>query len=193
FTLGFDPQLFGFESFTPGFLASENVGLRFKNEGKLTFSWHQATPASLPDNAVLFEIHGRTQTATSTTEIFQIVPELTPAEAYRKAPGTTDEYEFKGVELEYADHPARDQYALYANIPNPFTDHTRIGFYVPAPTPVAVTVMDASGRIVVKKEGYFESGFHEFEFSGAELPTTGVLFYRMETPEFSDTKKMIRE
>ncbi|RMG81968.1 MAG: hypothetical protein D6714_12075, partial [Bacteroidetes bacterium] len=40
FTLGFDPQLFDFESFTPGFLTSENVGLRFKNEGKLTFSWH---------------------------------------------------------------------------------------------------------------------------------------------------------
>jgi len=86
---------------------------------------------------------------------------------------------------------AVDEYKLYANFPNPFNPSTTITFDLMEATNVRLIVFDVLGReIATLVNGYQASGRHMINFEAGALPS-GVYFYRMETPHFTDMKKMM--
>jgi len=83
-------------------------------------------------------------------------------------------------------------FALAQNYPNPFNNETVIEYDLPADEFVDIRVFDLTGREVEvlvhrsQKAGYAHSvGF------GAGSLASGVYFYRMSTPAFTVTKKMM--
>jgi hypothetical protein len=77
------------------------------------------------------------------------------------------------------------------NYPNPFNPKTIIEFELLQDSDVEVTVFDLAGKkVIVLQEGYLTSGIYKFEFDGSELPS-GVYLYRISTPQFTQTRKMI--
>ena len=50
---------------------------------------------------------------------------------------------------------------------------------------------DASGRVMKIIEGNYLKGYNEIKMSKAELHTTGIIFYRLETPTHNAVRKMI--
>lgn len=84
-----------------------------------------------------------------------------------------------------------EKFSLSQNYPNPFNPVTRIMYHVARSTHVKLTVFDVLGReIAVLVDGKKPVGSYSVEFDGNNLPS-GVYFYRIETPDFTDTKKMI--
>jgi len=84
-----------------------------------------------------------------------------------------------------------DDFYLYQNYPNPFNEITRIRFTIPEPTRGKLAVYDILGRKVgVIIEGDLEPRVYFETFNGAGL-SSGVYFYRLETSEFTEVKKMI--
>lgn len=84
-----------------------------------------------------------------------------------------------------------DEYKLYANFPNPFNPSTTITFDLKDATNVSLVVYDVLGREVTSLlNGYQVAGRHTVNFEAGALPS-GVYFYRMETPQFTDMKKMM--
>ncbi len=86
--------------------------------------------------------------------------------------------------------------ALLPNAPNPFRAGTVIHFSLAHRTPVNVQVIDANGRhVATLQDGELESGVHQLEWAGRTAGGTaapaGVYFYRIVTPEFSQTRKMV--
>jgi photosystem II stability/assembly factor-like uncharacterized protein len=80
---------------------------------------------------------------------------------------------------------------LKQNYPNPFNPTTTIEFQIPERSFVKLTVFNALGQevaVLVNEEK--QAGIHRIQFNGSNLPT-GVYFYRLETPKFIETKKMI--
>jgi len=56
---------------------------------------------------------------------------------------------------------------------------------------VKLTVFDVNGRIVnILLNNYQSYGTYRVDFDGSNL-SSGVYMYRIETPYFSDTKKLI--
>ncbi|PLX28530.1 MAG: hypothetical protein C0600_09650 [Ignavibacteria bacterium] len=85
---------------------------------------------------------------------------------------------------------ASPDYVLY-NKPNPFNPSTTIEYAVPVDEHVKITVFDALGREVkVLVDGFTQAGSHQVLFEAKGL-TTGIYFYRMETPNFSTMRKMV--
>lgn len=82
-------------------------------------------------------------------------------------------------------------YALNQNFPNPFNPETVIPFSLPERADVKLTVFDLTGReVVTLVNGPLSAGYHSATFNGAEL-SSGVYFYRLETPNFVSTRKLV--
>ena len=81
---------------------------------------------------------------------------------------------------------------VYQNRPNPFVEETTIPFRLPESGQVTLRVFDAAGRQLLMRSSVFDAGNQEWTISGADLPGTGLYFYRLETSAGAVTRKMIR-
>ncbi|MCK6691121.1 MAG: T9SS type A sorting domain-containing protein, partial [Thermoanaerobaculia bacterium] len=81
---------------------------------------------------------------------------------------------------------------LYQNQPNPWLHRTQIGFYLPEASEATLTVFDETGRLLYGTTGDFGKGYNMFNLERELLNTTGLLYYKVETPTDSAVKKMIQ-
>lgn len=82
-------------------------------------------------------------------------------------------------------------FSLSQNYPNPFNPVTKINFNILKASDVNITVFDVLGRhittLVNKK---LSAGTYETDWNAVNMPG-GVYFYRIESEDFAETKKMI--
>lgn len=81
-------------------------------------------------------------------------------------------------------------FGLKQNYPNPFNPYTKINFSISKDSSVKLNIYDITGKLVrklVDKE--ISAGEMEVEFYAGDLPT-GVYFYRLQTQDFMETKKL---
>jgi len=80
---------------------------------------------------------------------------------------------------------------LSQNYPNPFNPTTTIQFSIAKDQYIKLSVYDIHGNeIDMIIEGGISAGQHSIEFDGSKL-TSGQYFYKIESDEFSEIKKMI--
>lgn len=88
-----------------------------------------------------------------------------------------------------------EEYFLSQNYPNPFNPTTTINFSIPDQQFVKITVFDLSGKEIktlvneLKPAGNYDVTF--FGTGDNEKLSSGVYFYRLETQDYSETKRMI--
>lgn len=83
------------------------------------------------------------------------------------------------------------EYKLYQNYPNPFNPTTAIEFEIPKSTFTKLMVYDVMGRevtVLVNEE--LKAGVYKVDFNGNNY-SSGVYLYRLETDQFTETRKMI--
>jgi hypothetical protein len=82
-------------------------------------------------------------------------------------------------------------YYLGQNFPNPFNPMTNIRFYVPKGAFTTLKVYDITGKLVsLYLSQYIDAGHYSVDFNGANL-SSGIYYYKLESENFSDVKKMI--
>ncbi|CAN5389652.1 hypothetical protein BH10BAC5_BH10BAC5_10940 [soil metagenome] len=84
-----------------------------------------------------------------------------------------------------------EQFALYSNYPNPFNPSTIIKFDIAKTSDTKLRVFDMLGKevsLLVNKT--LTAGQYAVDFNAASIPS-GVYFYRLETPDFVVTKRMM--
>jgi len=82
-------------------------------------------------------------------------------------------------------------FELKQNYPNPFNPSTQITFYLSRQSNVKLNVFDMLGReVAVLIDENQSPGTHHINFNAEDLPS-GVYFYRLQTADFLETKKMI--
>jgi hypothetical protein len=84
-----------------------------------------------------------------------------------------------------------DRFSLSQNYPNPFNPSTKIKFQIPKKGFVKLTVFNVLGKdiqVLVSRE--LSPGIYEVDFVGSDLPS-GVYYYKLETEEFTQSKKMV--
>lgn len=87
-------------------------------------------------------------------------------------------------------------YALSQNYPNPFNPNTEIKFDIPVRSHVTLTVYNVLGQRIttlVDKEmppGSYVADWNSTSDNGTEV-TSGIYFYKLETDDFIQTKKML--
>lgn len=82
-------------------------------------------------------------------------------------------------------------YVLYQNYPNPFNPTTNIKFSLPQNTFVSLKIYDLNGKEIDELLNQkLSGGTYEYEWNASSLPS-GIYFYRLETGNFTETKKMV--
>jgi len=89
------------------------------------------------------------------------------------------------------DAPIPMEYSLSQNFPNPFNATTSITYILPKFQFVTLDIYDLLGRKVESLVNQKQpAGVHDISFNALDL-SSGIYLYRLQTDEFSDTKKMI--
>jgi hypothetical protein len=83
------------------------------------------------------------------------------------------------------------KFELNQNYPNPFNPATTISFFLPSKNNIRLTLIDILGKVVrVIAEGNYNYGEHSIELNASDL-AAGIYFYKLETFEFVDVKKLV--
>jgi hypothetical protein len=163
-------------------MGDENLGV-FGNT--LTASWNKAGGVTATSSDVLFTLHFQATAAGKLSEMINLNSKVTEAEAYNTSSDIKDlKLTFRGTNHESA-------FALYQNEPNPFKGNTVVGYDLPEAGNVTLTVFDVTGKVLVVKEQESVRGYNTITVSSKELPSVGVLYYRLDANEYTATKKMI--
>ena len=82
-------------------------------------------------------------------------------------------------------------YELYQNYPNPFNPTTRIQYALPEFTNVKIEIFNSLGQKLAELVNEQQNaGVHEITFKSEGL-STGVYLYKLTTPFFTESKKML--
>jgi hypothetical protein len=183
FTLNFDANALSLVEIVPGVAGEENFGLAKLAEGAITTSWNVADAQRLNDGEVLFSLVFAANAEAQLSESLSISSRYTESEAYN---GNS---ELLDVNLTFNGQLAAVGYELYQNVPNPFNGVTAIGFNLPEAMEATLTVTDVSGKILKVIQRDFAKGYNEVTISNLEA--VGVLYYQLDTQDFTATKKMV--
>lgn len=83
-----------------------------------------------------------------------------------------------------------NEFSLSQNYPNPFNPSTKISYTIPSNGLVTLKIFNMLGKEVASLVNEVKSaGTYEVNFNAANL-SSGVYFYRLESGNFVDTKKM---
>jgi len=142
-------------------------------------------PVALADDETIFQFSFTALEDGQLSELISINSSITAKEAYQADLRKDVELDFGTLDL------LTDEFKLLQNRPNPFTQETLIGFYLPEQAETTLTIYDVSGRVLMTQEVSYEAGIHQLSLNSSDLGAAGVLYYQLSTPFGTDTKKMI--
>lgn len=91
-----------------------------------------------------------------------------------------------------SDNPNISDFFLEQNFPNPFNSETHIRYILPSSDRASLKIYDILGREVADLvDQYQQSGLYDITFRGNGGMSSGVYFYKLETPAHTKIKKMI--
>ena len=184
-TINFDPAVLQLAEVVEGVINRENLGLTLLQNGAVTLSWDNAINQALSNEQVLFSLQFQTLAAGKLSEWLSLSSNYTTAEAY-----ATDGSLYN-LDLKFSEEDTQNELVVYQNKPNPFSASTMIGFEIPEASNVSLTIHDVSGKVINQQDGFFNEGYNEFKVEKEMLNSSGLMYYRLDTPTASATKKMI--
>lgn len=163
-----------------------------ENMGRENFAmFEDAITGSVNNEAGEFAIRFRATRNGQLSQMLGLGNSITRTEAYAEVNGDVQR---KEVMLRFnsanGSTLAGAGFELLQNAPNPAKGFTNISFNLPEATDATLTVTNAEGKVVRRYFGNFAKGMNTITLQRADLEA-GILFYQLDTPTHSATKKMI--
>jgi len=174
-----------FLTLTPaGMPVSAECYVHDAQRGDIRFSWYGNQPVSTgkgPQFYLEFEVLNDGLLSNN----LQLEQGLTP-EAYDKQAST-----YPVVLAFRNDTKISEEFTIFQNVPNPFSESTRVPFFISKAGNVELRIFDARGTIVYTTVKMFGPGQNEFEIQARDLGKNALLFYELKFENNSAIKKML--
>ena len=188
FTLEYDQSALTFAGFESGSLEmqAENFGIQGINDGFITSSWSSVNPQDIQGRDA-FILEFTAVSAGTLSSAIDITSNVTSSEVYNE----NTEVLGLGIEFTTESVDAVTGYELFQNTPNPFTQGTTIGFMLAKDAEATINIFDVTGKLVKAYTGSFAKGLNTITVDKSDINSTGVLYYTLDTKEFTSTRKMV--
>lgn len=188
FIIGFDPENLTLTDIEYDYLGEDNFGTTHAAAGKIYTLWYDPAPnAALPSGEVLFHLAFQAKRGGQLSDMLRMEEGPLHAEA------CDPDLNRYNLSLRFPARPTdTERFELHQNAPNPVSDHTIIGFYLPRQSAAVLSITDLQGRVlrVFSFPGELDKGLHQFSLPADGLPT-GVLLYTLSAGEHTATRRMI--
>ncbi len=186
FTLQVNPSVLRLENYESGDaldIGEESYNAQLE-EGWISTAWFDAGGLThqIDEAEVLIELTLTALEDTDLSDALTINGSKTAAEAY------DDRGQLLDVSLTFG---ARPGLVLYQNRPNPFDQETVIAMEIPKAGQARLTIFDVTGKAVFSSSRQMTAGYQEWTVRSLDLPTSSVLYYKLETGSDSAVRKMI--
>ncbi|MBK6566016.1 MAG: T9SS type A sorting domain-containing protein [Saprospiraceae bacterium] len=165
-------------------VTESNVGVI--SSDVITMSYAAREAVSLRADEVLFTIVLKADKAGQLSDMIQLNSNVTRAESYV---GSTIKVQNIGLTVGSVDAAA--QIELFQNEPNPFKATTNVNFFMPEADNARLTVYDVTGRVINVRNINAVQGLNTEAYTREQLGTSGMLYYKLESGDFTASKKMI--
>jgi len=163
-------------------------GANMTDQNFALFAEEHTMTVSVDGDAGEFAVKFRAKQAGELSKMLRGSSRVTRAEAY----------DSRGEKLEVAFRFNSPQgpsvvgadFELMQNTPNPLQEVTNIAFHLPAAAAATLTITNVEGRVLKVIKGSYAQGPNAIQLNRADLEP-GVLFYQLDTPTHSATRKMI--
>ena len=163
-------------------MTEENIAV---HKGALTFAWTHVNGIT-EANDVLFTLTFKALAGINLRDAISLGSNITYASVYK-----TNEERF-GADFTFdTGEGLVGQFELYQNEPNPFSAVTTISFQLAQEGPAELTVFDVTGKTVTVIRGQYARGYNEVSINKTDLGASGVLYYQLESGDFTATRKMV--
>ena len=152
----------------------------------MTVSYNEMIGKEVAKGSSLFTMVFEANREGRLSDMMAITSKVTSSEAY-----ISDALEIREVELNVANSAIAYENELHQNEPNPFKEKTIIGYTLANTGSTTITVMDITGKIMLKRNIMGYRGYNEIAINASDLGASGVMYYQIESGEFTATKKMI--
>ncbi len=160
------------------------MGPLHTNNNYLTVSWNRPESATSTSNTI-FSLSFEAEENGRLSEFLSLSDRPTLIEAYDDTDEPLD------IALVFEDLSNNRPFEVYQNKPNPFTEQTSIGFYLPSAEQVAFTLLDVTGTVIYQSTNSYDKGDNEILVDRQMIPINGVFYYHLETKNSMITKSML--
>ncbi|HJW30734.1 MAG TPA: T9SS type A sorting domain-containing protein, partial [Saprospiraceae bacterium] len=160
-----------------------NVGLPDKDI--ITMSWNGEAALNNGKQGEDFTLRLKAIESGNLREMIRMTSRITQTEAYALDGTIMD------VEMDVNSDSALTDFALYQNKPNPWDGQTLIEFDLPYEASARLTIYDIAGKVVKEIEANYKAGHNSIMLTSHDIPTPGVLYYRLDSGPYSAVKKMM--
>lgn len=188
FTLNYDPQHLVYQGVEAGVILINESHFGDLENGKLTSSWNSDHAETHTNDEVLFYLNFKVVEDGALSTSLNINNDVITSEAY-----TSDE-SLRTIQLHFADvfdKPKKDEIILFQNVPNPFSDHSTISYFLDNEACVTLKICDITGRSIYQYSGNAAQGMNTFLVTKKELNFAGHYYYQLQTFKYIATKSMI--
>lgn len=178
FTLEFDQSKLSFVEKTKGQLA---IGDAYMERGQLTAIWFGK---GAKDFTLQFEMLDDA----TLSEVLKISSDRTPAMAWDKQETALD------LEIAFNNQQStinNQQLALFQNQPNPFSTETTIPFFLPTSSKVVFNFYDATGKLLLNENGFYEKGNQSIFIQKEDLGVNGLVIFEMRTVAGNEVGRLV--
>jgi hypothetical protein len=150
----------------------------------INISWNSAKTVELSTDEALFTLKFNAKTNGYLNNQLTLENRMS-AEIYNK------DLETYRLTLESRNTESKE-FAIYQNMPNPFSNTTEISFTIPEAGAVKISVYDVTGKVLMEKINNFAMGYNSVSVSRDDLNlANGVLYYKVEYGTHVAVRKMV--
>jgi len=186
-SLSFDDRNINVTGIQSGSLKLNDANAHISDEGFVNISWNNDKSVESNNGEPLFYLVADVHHPVKASRVIGMNYGAMNSEAY------TDNLDLLEVRLKSrVTGEFKDQFELYQNAPNPFSNETTISFFAPQNAEVWLKIRDMSGKLILTKKLNAKYGLNQVVVHASELKEmNGIIFYSLEASSFSATRKMI--